>query len=88
MSEAEFKKWMKERDAVLKSYDLDRFKKFYTKWMRKGLYRLPIPSDEVIAIAMRKAVCVMQSASESEKVEAREWLLSNGYASPWLGESL
>lgn len=72
------KQWMKERDAVVKTYDLDLFKTFYRKWTKKGMYRMPIPSDEVIEISMRKMVCNMKSSTDEQKEEAMEWLEQHG----------
>lgn len=77
--------WLSERDKVVKAYDIDKFKKFWRKWQEKGLYdrSMPLPSDEVIEISMRKMVANMTSASYAEKKEAEEWLYEHG-SSPTL----
>lgn len=46
--------WRKERDKVVKTYDVEAFKKFYIKWTKRGLYDMKLPADEVIEISMRK----------------------------------
>ena len=74
----EVKAWLKERNKVVKTYDVDAFKKFYEKWMAKGFYTMPLPNDLVIALSMRKMVYHMASATEQEKQEAAEWLKAHG----------
>lgn len=73
--------WLKERDAVAKSYDVSEFKKFYKKWQDVGLYSptVGLPRDEVIEISMRKMVFNMASATPDEKAEAEKWLTDRGY---------
>jgi len=75
-----FDGWLKERDEVVKSYDIDAFKAFWHKWQKKGLYnkQMPLPQDEVIEISMRKMVFNMASATEDEKKEAQTWLHERG----------
>lgn len=71
--------WLRERDEVTKTYDVEAFKVFYRKWKARGLYQLPLPeNDEVIERTMRKMVCNMKSATEEEKAEALEWLKARG----------
>ena len=61
------------------SYDVERFKEFYRKWQKKGIYEKPLPTnDYVIELAMRKAVCIMKSATDEQKKEAIEWLYEHG----------
>ena len=77
------KKWMalweSERDEVLKSYDLERFKALYEKWKARGFYALSLPRDEVIEVSMRKMVYNLKSSTEAEKEEAKKWLLDRGF---------
>lgn len=73
------KLWLKERDEVMKTYDVEKFKEFYLKWKNRGFYLLGLPSDSVIERSMRKGVYHMESATEEEKAEAKEWLESHGY---------
>lgn len=72
--------WLEERDRVVKKYDVEEFKLFFKKWQGKGMYdkRMPLPSDEVIEISMRKMVYHMTSATEQEKKEAEAWLIAHG----------
>lgn len=70
--------WLKERDEVVKTYDVNKFKAFYVKWKMMGLYSLPLPSDDVIEVSMRKMVYNMLSSTEGEKDEAKKWLIEHG----------
>lgn len=79
MNKAMIKMWMQERDEVMKSCDVLRFKVFYYKWMSKGFYSEPLPSDEVIAVAMHKALYHMKSATDKERLAAEYWLIEHGY---------
>lgn len=72
------KQWMKERDAVVKTYDVELFKVFYEKWKKKGIYSMKLPPDKVIEISMRKMVCNMASSTDEQKEEAMEWLEQHG----------
>lgn len=73
--------WKEERDRVCKTYDIEEWKKFFRKWQGVGVYdpRVRIPKDEVIEISLRKMVYNMNSATDEEKAEAKEWLESRGY---------
>ena len=79
MTNKDFKKWLKERDEITKTYDIQAFKDFYRKWSKKGLYTLKMPADNVIEISMRKMVYHMASATDAEKKEAEQWLTQRGY---------
>lgn len=74
------KKWVKERDKVVKTYDVNQFKNFFRKWQNKGIYdkSMPLPADETIELAMRKMVCHMANATDTEKKEAEQWLYQHG----------
>ena len=74
------KQWLKERDEAAYSFDVDKFKKFYEKWQKRGVYNMPLPSDEVIEISMRKMVCSMANPDEDKLAEARAWLSERGYS--------
>jgi len=78
MTDKEFKKWIKERDEIVKTYDVEKFKDFYKKWSKKGLYTLKLPADNIIEISMRKMVYHMTSATEEQKKEAEKWLKEHG----------
>lgn len=72
--------WLKERDEVVKTYDIEKFKQFFRKWQVKGIYdrKMPLPADEVIEISLRKMVYHMTSATEEQKKEAEAWLIAHG----------
>ena len=74
------KKWNRERDIAIKSQNIDVFKKFYKKWYLIGVYEMPIPSDRVIEISLRKMILLLDSASDEEKEKAKIWLISRGYS--------
>ena len=78
-SHSDWAEWLEERDVVIKSYDIERFKAFYRKWTDRGVYRQPLPrSNEVLAASLRKMVYNMSSATEDEKREAKKWLTARG----------
>ena len=76
----EHKQWLKERDEAAYSFDVDKFKAFYLKWAKRGMYYAPLPSDEVIDISMRKMVCALANPREDKLAEARAWLSERGYS--------
>ena len=78
MTDKDFQKWIKERDRIAKTYDVEKFKDSYRKWSKKGLYTLRLPADNVIEISMRKMVYHMTSSTEDEKNEAKKWLEDHG----------
>ena len=82
MSNEEFYEWLKERDEVTLSLDIDKFKAFYRKWQKKGVYDMELPSDEIIEISMRKCICAMAKPPVDKLAEARAWLSERGYS--WL----
>lgn len=71
--------WLKERDEVIRTLDVEKFKEFYLKWQARGLYKMPLPSDEVIEISLRKMLYHLGNATEQEKSEAEKWLTERGY---------
>lgn len=74
------KKWVKERDKVVKTYDVNQFKNFFRKWQNKGIYdkSMPLPADETIELAMRKMVCHMANATDTEKKKQNNGCISMG----------
>lgn len=74
------REWLKERDEVVKSYDVQRYKEYVKKWSKLGLYDIDsIPSDEVIEISMRKMVYHFTTSTHKERADAKRWLESRGY---------
>ena len=41
---------------------------------------MPIPSNKVIEISLRKMILHLDSASDEEKETAKIWLISRGYS--------
>ena len=80
MEQKIFNEWLSERNRVVKSYDVDMFKAFYIKWQKRGVYSrlMPLPTDDIIEVSMRKMVYHMTNATEAEKAEAERWLLEHG----------
>ena len=72
------KQFIKERDAAIRSLDVEQFKTHYRKWKSRGFYELPLPRDIVIEVALRKMLVNTKSAPEPEKEEARKWLYERG----------
>ena len=75
-----FQEWVKERDEVVKTYDIEAFKVFYRKWSKLGIYTVPLPkNDHVIEISLLKMILCMSSATHEERAEAEKWLIDHGY---------
>lgn len=78
-SAKELAEWKRERDEVCKSYNVNKFRLWYAKWMQKGMYFKPLPvDDKVIEITMRKMVYNLKFATAEQKEEAKQWLLERG----------
>lgn len=72
--------WRKERDAALRTHDVQEFRNFYMKWYKKGLYRIPLPKDDlVVRVSMEKGILILNDASEQEKNESKLWLVGHGF---------
>lgn len=74
--------FIRERDEAVKTAvranDLRVFKRFYGRWMAKGIYQIGLPSDEVIELSLRKMLYHMTSATAEEKATAEMWLIAHG----------
>lgn len=69
------KQWIKERNAAIRTLDVDVFKQFYRKWQVRGIYdKKPMPSDEVLEIAIYKMALAIHPMSEDVRRKARNWL--------------
>ena len=83
MNYKEIKEFVKDRDKAVKEAcrtgNLENFKAFYEKYKKRGLYKLPLPSDEVLEISLRKMLCNTASATNEEYEEAYKWLIERGY---------
>ena len=73
-------RWIKERDEVALSYDVEKFKAFFRKWQLLGVYSkgMKLPADNVIEITMRKMVYHMAKSTQEQKKEAEKWLIEHG----------
>ena len=71
--------WILERNVVIRSLDVEKFKAFWKKWSARGFYRNGLPDDEVIEISLYKMLYNLESATEEEKKKAKEWLESRGF---------
>lgn len=83
MNYKEIKDFVKDRDKAVREAcrtgDLESFKAFYEKYKKRGLYKLPLPSDEVLEISIRKMLLNTASATIEEYAEAYKWLIERGY---------
>ena len=72
--------WTKERDEVVKTYDVEKFRNFYRKYQILGVYpaEFNLPKDESIQITMHKMVYHMRYATPKEKADAAKWLKDHG----------
>lgn len=72
--------FVKERDAAVRTLDIETFKKFYERWREKGVYEIPLPSDGILEIAIRKAAVHSTNLTEEERQKAAKWLTERGYS--------
>lgn len=73
------KLWVKERNEAVRNLDVDSFRKFYEKWMRRGFYDIPLPvDDKVVEIMLRKMMYNIKTFSDEEKENAKKWLEERG----------
>ncbi len=84
MTKAEFKEWLRERNEALRSLDVAKFRAFYHKWQKRGVYSELMPKDDkVIEVMIRKSICMCsRSFTEEEIAEARKWLKDRGFIVP------
>lgn len=82
MSGKQFKRWRRERDAMIEKQDVDEFKCFYQKWRAFGIYDAPMPADRVIEIALRRMALECTRTSAETKLAAALWLISRGFKLP------
>lgn len=84
MNDKEIEEFVRDRDKAIKEAcrtgDLEIFKAFYEKYQKRRLYKLPLPSDEVLEISIRKMLCNTASATNEEYAEAYKWLVERGYS--------
>lgn len=68
-------KWLDERDAAVKSMDVNVFR----EWAKKQRPNDVPDDDRVIEITMRKMAVHITSLDIDTRVNAFRWLLENGY---------
>lgn len=68
------RRYVKRRDKVVLSMDVDKFRKF----IRKTDPDIKQPSDEVLEITLRKMALSIRSMPEDVQNDAREWLVDHG----------
>ena len=74
--------WLKERDAMIETLDVDELKKFVKKWHKHGAYDdmyLNFPSDETLKFDLCSMAWESDGVSEETKKKAGEWCYENGY---------
>ena len=83
MNDKEIKDFVKDRDKAVREAcrtgDLENFKAFYEKYKKRRLYKLPLPSDKALEVALREMLCYTESATNEEKAGAYKWLVERGY---------
>lgn len=83
LNDKEIKEFVRDRDKAVKEAcrtgNLESFKAFYEKYKKRGVYKFPLPSDEVLEISLRKMLINTASATIDEKAEAVKWLIERGY---------
>lgn len=84
MTKNQIAQFVKERDAAVRTFDIETFKKFYERWKKKGVYEIPLPSDEILEIAIRKAAVHSINLTDEERQKAAEWLTERGYSTDLL----
>ena len=68
--------FLKERNAMLLSLDIERAKAFY----RKHNPTLLLPPDDVVEIGLHKARTLTTSLPQTERDFSRRWLHERGYS--------
>ena len=80
-SKKTFRKWQSEFNEAVRKQDVQGFRKFYEKWRYLGIYASPLPDDDkMLEISLRKMLFNMASATDQEKRQAEQWLMSRGYS--------
>ena len=82
MSGKQFKRWLRERDAMIEKQDVQEFKRFYQKWSAFGIYDAPMPADNIIEASLRQMALAAKNVSSETKLAAALWLLSRGFNLP------
>ena len=75
------KQFVEDRNRVILSMDIRRFKAFIKLWSHKGMIPecFTLADDKVLEIALRKMVLGLANPPEDKLEEAKAWLLARGY---------
>ena len=76
MNDKQLKKYVKERNAAILSFDIDIIKKFCKKYEDD---LAPLPPDEIMYAAFMQCVADIRSATPEQKKRAAAWLTEHGY---------
>ena len=79
MNLEQIKIYADERDAALNSLDLETWRRFAIKWTRLGVLNGPVPSANVLEIAMYKCAFNSAGTTKATKAAAKRWLLAHRY---------
>lgn len=73
------KQWKQDRDAAIRSLDVETFKRFIKKWVT--VYdEVDIPDDDrVLQVSLYKLLFNLESATVQEKEKAKKWLTEHGF---------
>lgn len=81
MNDKLIREFVRDRDKAVATFDIETFKKFFTKYKAKGVYNIDLPSDDkVIEITMRKMAVNSTGLPPKVRAEAAEWLTDRGYS--------
>lgn len=76
MDDKDLKKYVKDRDKAILSFDIEQMRKFCKKYEDVLTY---IPPDDVLYAAFMKCVADIRSATPEQKKKAADWLTYHGY---------
>jgi len=77
MDGADTEAFIKERNEMLRSLDLDRAMAFHRKYYPDS----PVPERAIVEVALHKARTAALSLSDEERELSERWLAARGYTS-------
>jgi len=84
-----FLQWRNERDEAVASLDIEKFKAFYEKWKKLGIYNGELPNDNVVELAIHKMAMEITTLPQEIKDKALVWLIEhNSRPIDWESEEL
>lgn len=74
--------WLEDRNKIVETLDVEKFKKFIKKWQKKGIYdkNIKLTSDKAIKLTLCKMAWFIGSVSAETKKKALEWCNENGFS--------